>query len=448
MLQTSEGIARFKRRFQFDPTRRFEPVVLSVLLVWVLAIAILWGPALIRPDFGMLPGESGDYRAQDFSIVLNYAKGIVFQWSDRPYHPDGMAEIATRWLGPVDVFMFNPYPPTVALLLLPLTPLPQGIGYVIWIAIGCTALAWALQTWLGVNHLGISRWFYYAAIFSPATTAALTLGQSSLLSTAALTVVFFLHRPLDCKPAGKIALRHLLISSSLLTLLSAKPPLALIAFLWLAACGWWKPFFAGWFGIAAVAVAALFWCGPEWPIDFIANAACYGDPASHVGQFFTNQVTYEAMTNLRGLLVRKMGVTDSLAVTFSWTIWLVASLGLLITKWCRPTQVTAESAFAWSCLIFLCAFPHVNGYEDILLIAVVAALASDSRPIRPARILFGICAAALIVIYSGLPRFFTASSMGWLDLACLAKVSLLCLLILHCTSELLTKPPESSSTCS
>jgi hypothetical protein len=335
-----------------------------------LTLALLVGCQLVLPAvhsvrFGLDEVEGQSLSINDFAAHLHFARAVwTGSWRgdgpDAPPSPYAAAahlNVMRDWAGkPEPVALPFGYSPTMIWLLGPFTLLPPGWAYALWTAFGVAAVCWMTRPGRPPGAAGL------VLFVSPLALVCFTLGQTALLSTAAL--VFLAGRRDGGREYGGLeGWRRAGVDALVLWALTAKPPVAVTAGAALLATGRWRPV-----GLALVltlltTLALTPWLGPAWPEDYLRMITRYdherADPA------FAWSLRPGYMSNLRVILNLDLGVSDPVASRVSAGLWGFALAGILVAGLglrCNPVRV-----WAWALLAFVLLCPHVNQTEDLHL---------------------------------------------------------------------------------
>ena len=237
-------------------------VVLIGLAINQVRIALeSWGIVLWRPGYA------------DFGNYYLYANvGLHQGWS----HLYDLAAQRQEWLrlGGADVIPWFPiiYPPPLAWLAVPFTPLPLPVAYACWTALltGCVIVAWRLVVPTGSR---LTRWTALAAMLAVMPVLyALLLGQILILELAVIAAVWWL-----------VSREHEVQAGILLTVLVFKPQVAFLIPVALLVIGRWRTVAVWLAGSALIAVIALWTTGIDGLRDYANRVS---DAASTPPQFF------------------------------------------------------------------------------------------------------------------------------------------------------------------
>jgi glycosyl transferase family 87 len=310
--------------------------------------------------FGVMLGQGGSYRVMDFASHRGFACAV---WSgDIPragegsiYRVDAHLRATARWTGlAAPIALPFGYSPTMLLLLGPLCLVSTRVAFLLWSVAGAAAITW----------FSLGRRVHWAALLplvSPLAVGSIALGQTAILSTAAL-LFLMLGAGTGLASTGAAAL--------VLWILTAKPPLAITAGAALLVTGRWRV-------VAAAAVITLVstvairpWLGPGWIGDYLSLLTNYDQV--RLPPAFAWSISPGLMSNLRAALHSDLGMSDDLAVELSTGVWLATLAALVVGLRTRR----AEPPLVWSLVIlaFLLFCPHVSATEDVALFCVLVAL--------------------------------------------------------------------------
>lgn len=251
------------------PTLARRPSLRWLLLVVLIGLAVnqvrialeSWGIVLWRPGYA------------DFGNYYLYANvGLHQGWN----HLYDLAAQRQEWLrlGGADVIPWFPiiYPPPLAWLAVPFTPLPLPVAYACWTACltGCVIVAWRLVM---PARSRLTRWSALAAMLAVMPVLyALLLGQILILELAVIAAVWWLVSRGREVPAG-----------ILLTVLVFKPQIAFLIPVALLIIGRWRTVAIWLTGSALIALVALLTTGIDGLRDYASRVS---DAASTPPQFF------------------------------------------------------------------------------------------------------------------------------------------------------------------
>jgi hypothetical protein len=298
------------------------------------------------------------------------------------YSVENHLHMTTEWSGRESTVALSfGYAPTMLLVLAPLVLFSAPLAYAIFNLLGVVAAMW--QTRPGYSRAG----WGLAAFFSPLAMACFVLGQTAILTGAAL-LYLFLRSDEGSEPRRG---RHVPMAAGVLWALTAKPPLALTAGAVLLSLRHWRPVLVA-VGLTTLTTAALSpFLGPGWVGDYLHMIGTYNtveaDPAFSFG-FVPGH-----MTNLRAILGVDFGVADDLASRISSLVWL-AGLGGLVAAGPR-LRLGTGGTWAAGLLLFLLFSPHVSSTEVLQVALLVPFCVPVAGPLEWRRRLLFITAPLL-----------------------------------------------------
>ena len=260
-----------------------------------------------------------------------------------------------------------PNPPTALVVMAPFGLLAYFPALIAWFAIGILAFYLA-----GRRELSDAR-ILTVILVSPAALLCVISGQSSLLTTAALLVIF---ASLDKRPV---------IAGVLIGLLTVKPQLGVLFPFALIASGRWRVFLSAAATTLALIAISLVLGGQESWIDYIAKALplqreVLADAAGTAMPFHPT-----VFMNVRGLVGNRIGEVIQFCFAIAAVIAVAAAFGYRRTADPRKLQ-----ALFFACTV--CASPYMGAYDLLpLTFAAVALLAGgklDATGRRLAQLVF------------------------------------------------------------
>jgi hypothetical protein len=355
-------------------TPRVDAIVFAFLVALACAIA---GTVRFPPDVdvrrAVVPAEvaaSPPAHVQDFAYVFNYARWAAARPGRSPY---GLAEhraFLTAWLGPhVRSALCFAYGPTMVLVLAPLFVLTTRWAWLAWNVVGAASTSGAVARLAAGDAIG--RWWGRAAVTGTTAFLCLVHGQTALAAVGCFV--------------GAVESRdtRTLRAVTCLVLLTAKPPLALIAAVALVVSG----------GAATVAIAAavaalvllsaVLWWTPTTLADYATLVAHYNlvDADELVRAGFVPW----SMTNLRSMCLR-LGLDDAQAFRASGAAFAIAlALPIAAVGW-RRSRLSHELAASFAVLAYLLFSPHLSTTEDVLLVVPLLLVLRAGRASRWQRV--------------------------------------------------------------
>ncbi|HEY6958837.1 MAG TPA: glycosyltransferase family 87 protein [Candidatus Limnocylindria bacterium] len=261
------------------------------------------------------------------------------------------------------LFLNNPNPPALSLVLAPLGALPFDVAYVLMLALLVAALAASAFLLAPLAPPGPRAWLFPFAMLAPASLIALVQGQTTPLVLLAIAASL------------RVAPRR----SGLLVAAVAFRPQLLPIFAVVALVDrerrW--PFVAGVTAIALVSLALIGPSGLPGYVDLVTSSAGELRPVD---------------IGLPSLVRRVLGGDAFVNLTVSAALMVIGAVAVMRLP--RDTRVPA--ATAWSVL----ASPHALMHDGVIAYPAVAAVSRDTRG---AAMWVGAGIGASIVQQAGLP---------------------------------------------
>jgi hypothetical protein len=336
-----------------------------VIVILAVFVGMAFGAAIAasrQNPFGVYLIDGRPAGTMDFAAIRAFTRaawsGALTRDTTSAYTLAAYQRATELWLGMPDAFA-QPcgYSPTMLWLMGPFSALPGRLAFWLWSFAGVAATTWMILRTR-------APWPVLLALVTPLTLYTVALGQTALLTTAAL---FYLMTP---GPADARGWHTDAKRGVVLWLLTAKPPLAVAAGTALLALRRRRVVLValGLTGIGAIAVTP--WLGSGWVRDYVGILTSYD--RSRMPDAFGWAIVPEAMSNLRAALHSDLGVDDHLASRISIEAWLVALVGILALVRVRRTSEWAT--WSLSILAFLLFCPHVGGTEELALFLIPATM--------------------------------------------------------------------------
>src|SRR5262245_7709273 len=357
-----------------------------VIVVIAVFVGMAFGAAIAasrRDPFGVYFVDGHPAGTMDFAAIRAFARaawsGALTRDTTSAYTLAAYQRATELWLGMPDAFA-QPcgYSPTMLWVMGPFSALPGRLAFLVWSSIGV-----AVTTWMIIRTR--APWPALLALLTPLTLYTVALGQTALLTTAALFYLMTVgpgaaDRQTDAK------------QGVVLWLLTAKPPLAVAAGAALLALRRWRVLLVA-LGLTAIGTIAVTpWLGSGWVRDYVGILTSYD--RSRMPDAFGWAIVPEAMSNLRAALHSDLGVDDHLASRISAASWLAALVGILALVRLRRTSEWAT--WSLSILAFLLFCPHVGGTEDLALFLIPATLLAPRGRILEA-VVIGLVLGGLVL---------------------------------------------------
>lgn len=241
------------------------------------------------------------------------------------------------------------YPPTFALMILPLALLPYGVAFVLFMA-----ATGALYLWL-IHAILPDRRALLAALGFTAVLVNALGGQNGFLSTALLGGGLLL-----------VAARPI-AAGALLGLLTYKPHLGLLVPLLLAAGGYWR-------AVGAATITALLFALLAWFAFGAESWQAFWHLIPTMGDYLRSGVLpWDKMVSLFAA-ARLLGASVSVAAALH-AIVAVAVAVLCLQSWWRGGSLELNVALAVSATTL--AVPALYDYDLVVLAVPMAILVAD-----------------------------------------------------------------------
>ena len=333
---------------RWGPGQR-KTVYLSAIIIGFCVLFFAIYAQRIWAEYGnQTPGHPP--RFVDFFAIWSYAKLASMHPAAELYNSALLhARQVSLGMDPRDQTPF-PYPATFLFMLWPLSLLPYGFAYLVWVAGTLALFVWAVVATCSRLPLCV-----LGAIVAPATTLTIVGGQSGFLAAALMI-------------AGvRLAGSRPILGGILIGLLSYKPQLGLLVPIAFVAAGWWLAFAAACataIGLAVVATLAFGWA--VWPA-WVAMLPAYAEMFDR----FTATLRYRptVMANLQ-----MAGFTLPVAKG----VQAIATLGVAILVWRCFRRYPGRLAAAALLVGTFLATPHAFFY-DLPVVTGALALLIEAR---------------------------------------------------------------------
>ena len=344
-----------------------------LLLAGVIGLGLGTTVSALRTEpFGVVVADGRPELLMDFAshrgvACAAWSGGLARAGGTSIYTLEAHLKATERWTGlPASIALPFGYSPTMLWMLGPLCMLPARWAYGVWSLACVLAIGWMILR-------ARVHWIVLLALVTPVTVHTFALGQTALLTTAAL---FFL-MVRDGEGEGTPS-RGSWQESLVLWLLTAKPPIAATGGLALLVRGRGRSV-ARAAGLTLVTTLALTpWLGAGWVRDYLHLVGNYdrvGLPSA-----FAWSIVPEYMSNFRAALHPDLGLGDDLAARLSTIVWSASLLAILLATWQRP--LPAGPTWALCIMTYLLLCPHVSSTEDVALFCVLAGMEADRVPKR------------------------------------------------------------------
>ena len=341
----------------------------AVVVLLLLLLYQVLRPALVEPNFGIQLGHDGAVTIRDFAAHVTYAQAFWSAGAD--YSVVDHLGITDRWAGqPVGRALPFGYSPTMLWLLGPLCVLPTVWAYFAWSGISAIAVWWMTRRERSLCLIGA------LVLLSPLGIVCLALGQTALLSAAALMWLMLRQFPAsDRASAAETWSWSLATDVALLWLLTAKPPLALVAGAALLAARRWRTVSVAVAVTALTTLALTPLLGADWWVHYLNMMTNYDRDTADTA--FAWSLRPDHMSNLRSIFGWTATISDSLACRMSSIVWLTAMAVTVGLGVCR--RLPLGCVWALNILSYLLFCSHVTSTEDLHLVLLVPLLAVGRR---------------------------------------------------------------------
>jgi hypothetical protein len=336
--------------------------VLWLLMVVFVGMSYLVPAYTTKPPFGITTTDQCTL-FNDFASHFNFVKSTLSQGANTQRHEsvyslDNHLKINSEWAGKkISCALPFGYSPTMMWVLAPLVPFTYSTAYCIFSLFGLISVWW--QTHPIRSRFGIGM----LAFFNPVTYVCLALGQTAILTGAGLLYLY--ENTLDS--SKELRWNSLILPSTILWALTAKPPLAVTAACVLIGLRKLRPVVlaAALTVVTTVIISPLL--GEGWWRDYLAMLTHY-DKVQAFPEYAWS-LHPELMTNLRGVLSVEFGIADNVASNISSGMWIVT---LVIIATCAPLlKLTAGGLWAFGVLSYLTLCPHVSDTEDLQILLLI-----------------------------------------------------------------------------
>lgn len=344
-----------------DPGRvqRLQRAAVAAVLVAMLYQVLL--PAFGEPNFG-ISVDAGKIVIRDMASHLTFARAF---WSgSADYSVASHLRITSDWAGvPMNRALPFGYAPTMLVVLAPFALMPTVGGFALWTVVSAGAIWWMSRA------ARSDLLFGPLIVASPLAILCLALGQTSLVSSAA--VVFLLLRDRAHGAAGGAERWNWRIVPDIVVLaaLTGKPPLAVAAGAALLAGRRWRTV-AGAVALTVVTVLALTpQLGAAWVGQYLDLITHYNRDTADAAYAWS--LRPDLMTNLRAVLWQNGLAGDAAASTISSACWIGATIAVVAAG--VSGVIGRGMAWVLAGFAFLLFCPHLSSTEDMLLVVVTVA---------------------------------------------------------------------------
>jgi hypothetical protein len=349
----------------------------SLALVFFILIAVVVGSVVSQTQPGLPFGvqfddKTGNWAAQDFSSHFLFSQHLWRRDLPRPYTEAGHNEMMSRWLNrPSHGALPYGYTPTFALVLAPLLPLPALAAYVTWVML--PTFFWAVVLWTLSSSITptnrVAALILGLAGISSSYLRGAQLGQTAAWCGAMLALIWLVFsRDQKSNWIRDWGLAFLIF------LLTAKPPLAITAWLALWGVGERRSLGLAVALTSAWVVLVTAWLGTDWFKDYLYLLTHYNTQDAPPDLAISLEPI--RMSNLRNVLF-SLGWADGRWSSRWSSLGWVLSCGLFFLA-VRKGRTTLGLSLALSLAIYEIFCPHLTFTEDVLIAVPVLWLATQS----------------------------------------------------------------------
>lgn len=377
-----------------DPGRvqRLQRAAVAAVLLAMLYQILL--PAFQEPNFG-ISAEGGKIVIRDIAAHLTFARAFWTGAAD--YSVASHLQITNAWAGlPVNRALPFGYAPTMLVVLAPFVLWPLVWGFAVWTIASAGAVWWMSRADRSDLLFGP------LLVASPLALLSLALGQTSLVSSAAVIVLLLRDRRRAHAGVQETWSWHIVPDIVVLCALTAKPPLAVAAGGALLAGRRWRTV-SGAVALTVVTVLALTpRLGVAWVGQYLDMIAHYNRETADAA--FAWSLRPDLMTNLRAVLWENGFAGDAVASGISSASWIVMTVGVVAAGLRGP--IGRGMAWVMAIFAFLLFCPHLSSTEDVLLVVATVAATdwawlgvsqAPSSPLLLTRLAFALSTAVVFL---------------------------------------------------
>lgn len=337
-----------------------------MLLLWgFLVVGFIQSSQLLSPQFGYSPAgpEEAAYGTLDFPTLFHFVRGTLQGLAEHPYRVASMPALLEPWVGEQKAVMPFISPPTAMLSMGPFTLLAPGVAWALWSGLS-VVVASCVMTICRRELSPVSLWvlpLFWLLAVNANSFVVLLHGQTTWMSNAVLMLIFY--------AVGPRSSRWMLwVLAALVTALTGKPQVALVALIFILATRQWSLLVRVVLLTAGTCLVLTPFYGVSWPVDYLTLVTSYGTDTA--ASTVSRQIGPEVMTNLRGFLYPYTQFSDGAVSRWSWIFFAVCGGATILAGWKHALH--PRSLFAAASLSYLLFCPHLNGYEDLLLLPALA----------------------------------------------------------------------------
>ena len=328
-------------------------VIWSILVIWTnIDIAAVQASNRV-PDlpFGVFALKDGTIVTQDFAYNLLFLKGVRDRLDSHPYRLEEQEKLMRRILPESSGGMTHAYSPVALVLAIPLLSLSGPQAYLLYTIVSAAGILLLYYFYLMPRmETRLQVYAFLACVLSLCVFSALIIGQTALLTTAALGFFWCL---LKRRQQAMSAWSDLLMGM-LFWALCLKPNLALIPFVLLLGEQAWRPL-----GFTVLMLLATWVYAAPYYSGWWTGLGDYYYLLNHYNNAdFSPYMQRGAETPAHRQLVLLLFSLDRALV-------LASSVLLLVLRWTR--EISSSQLFQAMVWTFLLVSPYLMGSETFIL---------------------------------------------------------------------------------
>lgn len=319
-------------------------------LAFVLAVYGLYGVVAVLHTRATGAAPGGAPAFYDFSVFYQAADFARTGHAQDAYDPARMVAAQTARFPAATTRLPWSYPPTLQLLLAPLSALPYVAAWSAWSLAGVAALIAGLSRAAPRNAIA-------PLALAPSSAMNLLVGQTGLFAAGLVSAAFAALEAQEWMAGG------------LLGLLALKPQLALMAPVALAIAGRWRALVAATVTQLALAAIATLALGP-------AIWSAFAQTLLHPDHVFTgSSSSWRAVPSML-IFARTLGASGLIATCAQATAVALAVATLVVVVRREPAPLGRAAAFGCAAAL---ATPYLRAYDLTLLLPAIGYVWAGSR---------------------------------------------------------------------
>lgn len=315
--------------------------------------------------------KNGNYLFGDYQAHRAIVERILNKTTSRPYTQEGQKEIFKNWIPTATQGLPHAYSPTTGLLLAPFVWMDVWTGYYVYVAINLALLAALLNGYLLPRAR--NNWELAAiGIFclSLSVMHIIGIGQTAILTLGALALLWHLVYDPEQKRLYPSKWFQDVVLGVILFLLSAKPPMALLAGAVLLGARRWRAASLGAALFAANFTLMLPYYG-GWPYavtDYLSFLQHYN--REDLEPFFRECLNYGGASDPTGFMGKLFGLPEQTTMRLCQLVTFIVMPATIVLAWLK--KIGPSTAFQIQLTLFLIASPFLRTSEDIAIVLLVA----------------------------------------------------------------------------